>query len=455
VNAQTIDIQYTITNASSSTSCDGQLDVQCAGCSAPVNYSWYDSTNTLIGTGTHISGLCTNQYYLVNISPYNSCQPYLLAGGINDATIFGATFQSKTSLHYGNNSVVDSLIIQQVSGGFPPYTYGINDDTVNITTGYSFTSISNVVLDSFPDPNTFYTFFVGDSTYANYVQFYFKNILDTGNFCNQNSNPLWVSAQGYPTSDSVTCDGWAYATVHGGTPPYTYHFSSGSTDTITTGLCAGSYFVTVKDADSNIFNTTFVIGYPGTFYFSDPNSFNYIDTLYSNAAMNCGLDFSIPVDSFYIDSSYAISNWAYTVNWVILQDTNTFDFSETYYIDTTGDYLFGLSVYCDARSSTFDSYNFFAGAHIDMLGVTTQVKELKKDNSVSIYPNPSNGIYNLKTSSKMKEYSIYDPLGRMVVHKRINSDYEVVNISELNNGMYYFVVQFVDNTIGRRKFIKK
>ncbi|MBK8847536.1 MAG: DUF11 domain-containing protein [Bacteroidetes bacterium] len=61
--------------------------------------------------------------------------------------------------------------------------------------------------------------------------------------------PVVVSCAGSdPTAVNVT-DGYAMVNATGGTPPYTYLWSNGSTDTIATGLGSGVYTVTVTDAN--------------------------------------------------------------------------------------------------------------------------------------------------------------------------------------------------------------
>lgn len=463
--AQTIDLQFTVTNASSDTACDGELDIQCVGCSPTATFTWYDTTSgNVIGTGNHITGLCvTNTYFYgvgIEYYPGYGCMLY---ASVKNAVISGPTFQIKTSLQtalndWDNNYLSTAYMkIQQVLGGIGPYWYRLYDDYTFDYLLYSdsnLTTVSNIVLDSLYDGYMEdYMLYIGDINH-NQMVCLFSMLLDTAE-CYSCPIPLWASAQGYPTSDSTTCDGWAYATAYGGTPPYTYQFSSGATDSTETALCQGSYFVTVTDAASTVFNTTFIIGAPGTFYFSDPGSYNYIDTLYANASQNCGIDYSMPIDSFYIESAYAVSNWAYVVNWVLWQDTNVFDFTETYFIDSTGDYLFGLSVYCDARSSTFGSYSFFAGIHAETNPVITNIEDIKENNKIAVYPNPSNGNYHLTSSSKMKEYMIFDQLGRKLISKKVNSADEMINITGYGSGMYYLIVQYQDGTSGKQKLFKK
>lgn len=456
IHAQTVDFVFTVKNAHSSSSCDGEMNVQCTGCISPVNYIWYDSASNIIGTNSYISGLCSNSFYVVVINDATE-QIHQFSSRIFNATQMDSVFQINTSLHYATDTASNHLIVPQILGGIAPYTYQlfanffgsnilVNNATVN--------SVSNLLLDNLTTTtgDDYYRFNLIDS--SNYRACYFFSMLQNTDFTNSS---LYASAQGSPVSDSSTCDGTAYTEVYGGTPPYTYQYSSGSTSDTANGLCPGSYIVTVTDADSNVFNTSFVIGYPNTYYYSG-DSYNYLDTLYSNALQDCGIDYNLPVDSFYIDSAYALSNWEYVVNWTIVQDSNEFLFTETYFIDSTGYYYFGLSLYCDEAqrvSSNFASYTFFVGAYADISNSPTQIQDISLDNSIAVYPNPSNGIFTITSSKKMTTYSIFDALGRKVLSKSTDSTTQSIDIQTLNTGMYYLMVQFEDGTIGKQKLIKK
>jgi len=59
-------------------------------------------------------------------------------------------------------------------------------------------------------------------------------------------NPLIITGLSTPT---ISNDGTASATVNGGTPPYTYNWNNGGNTQTITGLIAGTYLVTVTDAN--------------------------------------------------------------------------------------------------------------------------------------------------------------------------------------------------------------
>lgn len=75
---------------------------------------------------------------------------------------------------------------------------------------------------------------------------------------NQPAAPLSVAHDS--TDDNGTCNGIASVRVFGGTPPYTYLWSTGkqTTDTIE-NQCAGTYSVTITDSNGCILTTTVTI----------------------------------------------------------------------------------------------------------------------------------------------------------------------------------------------------
>ncbi|MGQ0829760.1 MAG: T9SS type A sorting domain-containing protein [Bacteroidota bacterium] len=462
IQAQDIQIQFLVTNASAPGVCDGVMDIQCIGCPSSVTYTWYDTTVYLpqvIGTGNHITGLCitSQRGYIVAISD-GTCGSMIYAG-IKDASVSGTTFQLNTSLFYYNDTAFGHLTIDQVSGGTSPYWYSVynqhdHSQFGKVAVDTNLAQINNIAIDD--SLLAWYGYYdltlrVGDYM-NNFIGYNFTTFYDTVT-CSAGPNPLWLSAQGYPVSDSSLCDGRGYAIAYGGKPPYIYNFSSGSTDSTVSGLCPGYYIVTVTDSLSNTVNTTFVVGKPGTIYFTDPYSLTYLDTLYSNAAQNCGLDYSIPVDTCYWDTSYVLSTWEYVIKWVIVQDTNKYKFTQVYHIDSSGNYMFGLSVYCNQRSSDFGSFSFFIGLHVNM-PIVMDISVLKEETNSILYPNPSNGIYRLTAASLLKQYKIYDQLGRKVVEKTVHSKDEIINITEVKSGMYYLHIQYENGLIHKQKLLK-
>jgi len=90
----------------------------------------------------------------------------------------------------------------------------------------------------------------------------------TVNGCVSSRTPVTVTTVNSPavtlapvsTKCNASCDGSISSAISGGTAPYTYSWASGETTNNLTGLCAGNYSLTVKDATgcSTLVNTTIV-----------------------------------------------------------------------------------------------------------------------------------------------------------------------------------------------------
>ena len=69
-----------------------------------------------------------------------------------------------------------------------------------------------------------------------------------------------------------------------------------------------------------------------------------------------------------------------------------------------------------------------------MLGANTSVNETILEN-VTVYPNPSNGILNIKSSLDVLEVIVFDISGK-TVHRTILNGNSSIDLSELNKGSY-------------------
>ncbi len=63
----------------------------------------------------------------------------------------------------------------------------------------------------------------------------------------------------------------------------------------------------------------------------------------------------------------------------------------------------------------------------------------------SVYPNPSNGILNLKSNQKITGVEIFSSHGNLVEKKTINSIHFELDLKDLKSGFYYIKVSFDNN----------
>lgn len=206
--------------------CDGISAVDATGGTPPYTYVWMPGGFT----NDTVSGLCDDTY-TITVTDSNNCTgfttivvteptPLVSPGSSTDVTCFGFC--------NGTASVT-------ASGGSPPYTY---DWTPGSPTGDTTPNITNLCPGS-------YTVTVTDTNFC--TSTYIATIIEPP--------ILTLTMSQTNASCGGICDGTATATITGGTPPYTYAWSTGSstltgalTNTIS-ALCDGTYSVTVTDAN--------------------------------------------------------------------------------------------------------------------------------------------------------------------------------------------------------------
>ena len=218
---------------------NGTATVAPTGGTSTYTYSW--NTTPVQTTATAV-GLIAGTY-TVTVTDANGCQA-TRSFTINQpaAALSAATGGGKTdvSCNGGNNGTATVA----PTGGTPTYTYSWNTTPVQTTataTGLAAGTYTVTVTD-----------FYGCQTTRSFT-------------INQPATPLSASPAG---QTDILCNGSATgsATVSatGGTPGYTYSWSpSGGTAETATGLTAGTYTVTVTDANSCQATQSFTITEPG------------------------------------------------------------------------------------------------------------------------------------------------------------------------------------------------
>lgn len=63
-----------------------------------------------------------------------------------------------------------------------------------------------------------------------------------------------------------------------------------------------------------------------------------------------------------------------------------------------------------------------------------------KDNTISIYPNPTNSVITIKCDSTIKSIELFDVQGRVLLTKMISENSEVLDISDKANGIYFLKI---------------
>lgn len=74
---------------------------------------------------------------------------------------------------------------------------------------------------------------------------------------------------------------------------------------------------------------------------------------------------------------------------------------------------------------------------------------------VSVYPNPTSSVLNIKTSEAVSTVSIISTDGKILSTTEMNGTTGSVNVAELNAGVYFYEVSTESGNVVRNTFIKK
>lgn len=208
---------------------DGALGVTAAGGNGAYTYLWSNNANTPV-----IANLGAG-IYTVTVTDGENCTVALNASVTEPAQLTVDATATPPSV----NGAADGTATANPQGGTPPYTFAWdNGETTQAITGLV---------------EGFYTVMVTDAHGCTAVQT--VEVTDGG--CN-------VSAT-FQTVDPLchgSADGQATAIPLGGSAPFTYLWTSGSTEQTATGLAAGDHGVTLTDANGCPFSTTVSLSDP-------------------------------------------------------------------------------------------------------------------------------------------------------------------------------------------------
>ena len=221
-----LDVVVGPTVPESSNGNDGSIQVTVSGGTAPYTYSW-TSNNGFFSTLEDISNLIEGNYTLT-VTDANGCQEQVIVA-------LGAilSIQNKFEIDvdcFGECTGEIDLVIQ---GGQAPYLYTWSGPNGFVATTQDVNELCAGV----------YTATITDAAG--------QQVFST---CRIDEPLLALSIAANPTiiNEIVPNDGSINITVNGGTPPYSYQWSNQSTSEDLTGLKAGSYRVTVTDANGCI-----------------------------------------------------------------------------------------------------------------------------------------------------------------------------------------------------------
>ena len=236
----------TFNNVSCNGVCDGNATATGSGGTSPYSYLWSDGQNTAIA-----AGLCAGNYS-VTLTDNNGCQEITSITLTEPVTLTTSVLVTDASC----SGICDASATVIPSGGTTPYIYTWNSipiQTNTTATGLCAGTYSIQVTDN-------------NGCVSTSPAIINEPLALTSTIINQ----VGVDCNG-------DCDGYAEVSASNGTSPYTYLWDNGETTALITGLCAGSYTVTITDNNgcthTNIATITEPTSLTNTFTISDVDCF--------------------------------------------------------------------------------------------------------------------------------------------------------------------------------------
>jgi len=515
----TFNLNLTVNHASDSSVCDGSIIAIPVGNNGPVTYTW--NCNGCINTNSsNLTGLCFGANGTVIATDSTGCTATSMWNiGISPCSNFGASvYPSSTT---GPNGCDGSILVTPF-GGTAPYNYAIGNGVVNYSSnnpsnlctgnytvnvsdanGCSMSTITNVdvicnlsvniSIVSFPSSLSSCNGVISTNIFGQVgVPAYSWNTGDSSSvlegLCPGSYQVCVTDGYGCQICDSITlydssyvncalysanlnitnvsasslCDGSIDPIILGGTVPYVYLWSNGSTNSTITNLCTGQYDLTVTDGNGCSTSASGYVGEDGA---------NVGDTIILNGSIgadssvlgtisgpwivNCNFDYNTITNAFV--TSYVDLLDSTVVTWTLLfNDGTSTTLNATYSFSpgTAGTYNVLLQLYCGLKSNPL-----WLIAYDQMIYEGTSGIDNLSENSISIYPNPSNDHITIDAGdlTTMNGYSIKieDAQGQQVFQNAVNQQQFNIDITSWGgNGLYF--VRIIDpqgNTVDIKKIV--
>ncbi len=228
-------VTSTINDATCYGTCTGSINVIVIGGTPNFTYSW-TGPNGFTGTDTTETGLCAGTYSLTVTDASSCVLATNLVVGEADSITANSIFTDATC-----NGICDGTASVTPTGGTAPYSFvwSNSSSTGSSVSGLCAGPVSVTISD-------------------------FYGCQKTVDFVIGSPNSLTVTSNTTNPTCNGDCDGTATANPTNGTAPYTYQWNDANAQSgqTATGLCDGTYIVTVTDFNGCSENDTVTIVEP-------------------------------------------------------------------------------------------------------------------------------------------------------------------------------------------------
>jgi hypothetical protein len=429
----------TVVDASNPTSCDGAAYIDSN--SVVVNPVWSGGGAIIQTGGLVLTNLCPGTYILTYNDFFGNPMTYTFVINAN-ANPCGSFYVAMSCTSATDSATCDGLAWIYVYGSGGPFTYIWSNAATT-------QSLSNLCVGT-------YTCTVADQNGCTSTS---SLTIQDSSVVLCNSLSVWFSST--DASNMASCDGIAVADVYGGTAPYLYQWSNGSTSLSQPGLCVGSYNCTVTDAvgcttSGSVFIDDASPVIDSILIFNN-NSFpggNVIDTLLTATIEDCILDYG-SIASAGISSYTYFSIDSVMVTWTLI-DTNG-NVAAEYYVPylvsnpAQGVFSASLIVFCSQKSSEINTIQITDQILLD----PAQMGILENSGIAMNIINPFDSELSISFEEPLTgNVSLTDINGRILIESMFTNESKIqMNTLNVSSGTYFLTIES-NGKIITRKLIK-
>ncbi|PLX04004.1 MAG: hypothetical protein C0594_09710 [Marinilabiliales bacterium] len=375
------------------TAADGEIDITVTGGTSPYTFNWSNGETTEDLTSLDPAT------YTVSVTDAAGCEASESFILVDPGCDLVASISTSTNVSC--NSLTDGSATADQTGGTAPYTYNWSNGETTAIIGS-----------------------LGAGTYT-------VTITDDTGTCSDivsvditEPTALDASATGSDLTCNGNTDGTVDLTVTGGITPYTFAWSNSETTEDLSGVAAGTYDVTVTDA-----NTCEVI-VTGT-EVTEPSEIQANSTI--TDATDC--DATNGEAQMYIWGGTS----PYTFAWSNGETTE--DLASV----AAGDYFLTIT---DANGCEFETDTIAIG------GCDNAISEIDYASIINVFPNPTTGVLNIANADN-SVITIIDIIGNVVEEIETASTMETVNISGYPEGSYFIRIANKDYMVTKKVVLVK
>ncbi len=241
-----------------------------------------------------------------------------------------------------------------------------------------------------------------------------------------------ISVTGTSETSIGSNDGTAAVSLNGGTPPYSFSWSNGMTEQSISGAIPGLYTVIVTDGNQ--------CQRVGSYYVAPGGCNLSVSISGTNSSSN-----SIFSGTGSASISISGGNPPYEIAW------NTGSSAESISNLAVGTYAVLVAEVNNPLCAVWAYYTVYGPD-----GNPTSIADKSAENDdLVIYPNPSNGIFNVKSDLGNSEFEILNILGKRVYITQINSDKTIISLKYEAKGIYFYRLTKDSQVIKTGKIIVK